>query len=297
VELHRWLEDAEKERRGTMMDRKTLTRVLQKLQREGRCKCILLSMPGLTNCGRSRVSEVVLLPSVEIVPELLTALHDRIRNFEMNIRGQGSIKVKSDVVPVLSGVTRMSSSRGMTRGSGSTVEMEAEKACSLQENGFIPAKMVRVRMLHYFLWSYISDILDGGNSEHSAAPNGGHDDLNINASSCKVFVLSAALKVCSITQCMAVCYIKCTCFSFCFWSMWDDQKKLNLHWNTRCLRVRSLGASLRCQQCAVCRFDYIRAMELLLCVGDAIGAFSASDRFNKEDREPGFILSTGAAPV
>ncbi|KAH9562911.1 hypothetical protein CY35_05G096600 [Sphagnum magellanicum] len=194
VELHRWLEDAEKERRGTMMDRKTLTRVLQKLQREGRCKCILLSMPGLTNCGRSRVSEVVLLPSVEIVPELLTALHDRIRNFEMNIRGQGSIKVKSDVVPELSGVTRMSSSRGMTRGSGSTVEMEAEKACSLQENGFIPAKMVRVRMLHYFLWSYISDILDGGNSEHSAAPNGGHDDLNINASSCKVFVLSAALK-------------------------------------------------------------------------------------------------------
>ncbi|CAM6048916.1 unnamed protein product [Sphagnum compactum] len=194
VELHRWLEDAEKERRGTMMDRKTLTRVLQKLQREGRCKCILLSMPGLTNCGRSRVSEVVLLPSVEIVPELLTALHDRIRNFEMNIRGQGSIKVKSDVVPVLSGVTRMSSSRGMTRGSGSTVEMEAEKACSLQENGFIPAKMVRVRMLHYFLWSYISDILDGGNSEHSAAPNGGHDDLSINASSCKVFVLSAALK-------------------------------------------------------------------------------------------------------
>lgn len=187
VELHRWIEESEKDRKDTMMDRKTLTRLLQKLQREGRVKCIILSMPGLTNCGRSRTSEVVLLPEVKVEPELLAKVHDRIRQFDMINRGYGSTKTKADAstVPVLTMVKQIHKSA--KRKSLPVVETEAErKARTLSENGFIPAKMVRVRMLHNFLWTYVNEI-----SEYA------DEDLVMKAgeSSCRVFTVALAMQV------------------------------------------------------------------------------------------------------
>lgn len=158
VELHRWIEESERESgKDTMMDRKTLTRLLQKLQREGRVKVIALTMPGLTNCGRSRQSEVVLLPEVHVEHDVLTQVHDRIRQFDMISRGYGSSKVKADAstVPVLTSVKQIY--KGGKKKYIPAVLTEAEKSRTLSENGFIPAKMVRVRMLHVFLWSYVND--------------------------------------------------------------------------------------------------------------------------------------------
>lgn len=187
VELHRWIEESEKDHKDTMMDRKTLTRLLQKLQREGRVKCIILSMPGLTNCGRSRTSEVVLLPEVQVERELLAKVHDRIRQFDMINRGYGSTKTKADAstVPVLTMVKQIHKS--VKRKSLAVVETEAEqKARTLSENGFIPAKMVRVRMLHNFLWTYVNEI-----SEYA------DEDLVMKAdeSSCRVFTVALAMQV------------------------------------------------------------------------------------------------------
>lgn len=186
MELHRWIEESEKDRKDTMMDRKTLTRLLQKLQREGRVKCIVLSMPGLTNCGRSRQSEVVLLPEVQVGPDLLSKVHDRIRQFDMINRGYGSSKVKADAstVPVLMSVKQIH--RGGKRKFLPAAETEAEKARTLSENGFVPAKMVRVRMLHTFLWSYVNGISEYADDELVMKPD---------ESSCRVFSLALAVKV------------------------------------------------------------------------------------------------------
>jgi hypothetical protein len=63
VELHKWLERLEKEN-GEMMDRKTLARTLNKLQQEGSCKCIKVSVPLVTNYTRSRLIDVILHYSV-----------------------------------------------------------------------------------------------------------------------------------------------------------------------------------------------------------------------------------------
>lgn len=185
VELHRWIEESEKDRKDTMMDRKTLTRLLQKLQREGRVKCIVLSMPGLTNCGRSRQSEVVLLPEVQVGPDLLAKVHDRIRQFDMINRGYGSSKAKADAssVPVLASVKQIH--KGGKRKFQPTAEIEAEKARTLSENGFVPAKMVRVRMLHTFLWSYVNGISEYADDELVMKPD---------ESSCRVFSLALAVK-------------------------------------------------------------------------------------------------------
>lgn len=172
AELYRWLENFEKEK-PTAMARKTLTRVLKKLQQKGQCRCVSVSVPVLTNCGRSRTTEVVLHPSIEsLTPEILGQIYERFRLFDMQIRGQGLSRSKNgQPVPVLTGVKKTLS----------RVDKQAVTAEAMRVNGFVPAKMVRVKLLHNFLWSYMSSLSDW------------HDSLT-SGKTCKSFVLEAALK-------------------------------------------------------------------------------------------------------
>ena len=129
----------------------------------------------------------MLLPEVQVERELLAKVHDRIRQFDMINRGYGSTKTKADAstVPVLTMVKQIHKSA--KRKSLAVVETEAEqKARTLSENGFIPAKMVRVRMLHNFLWTYVNEI-----SEYA------DEDLVMKAgeSSCRVFTVALAMQV------------------------------------------------------------------------------------------------------
>lgn len=133
VELHRWLEEVEN-RKNIMMDRKTLSRMLQGLQASGHCKCVMLSMPGLTNCGRQRTTEVVLLPSLVIDPELLSKVHEQVRKFDMMSRGHGVSRVKAkDSVPVLTGVPRMHTGPA-GRVTKLTRQMEPVGQCNLMDS-------------------------------------------------------------------------------------------------------------------------------------------------------------------
>lgn len=172
AELYRWLETFEKEK-PTTMARKTLTRVLKKLQQKGQCRCVSVSVPVLTNCGRSRTTEVVFHPSIEsLTPELLGQVYERLRLFEMQSRGQGLSRMKNDEpVPILTGVRKTSSS----------VDKQAVTAEAMRVNGFVPAKMVRAKLLHSFLWSYMSSLSDW------------HDYLT-SGKTCKSFALDTALK-------------------------------------------------------------------------------------------------------
>ncbi|CAK9179892.1 unnamed protein product [Ilex paraguariensis] len=184
AELHRHLESLEKEKH-TMMDRKTLDRSLNKLQQEGHCKCIRVSVPVVTNCGRSRTMDVVLHPSVNNVsPELLGQIHERLRSFEMQVRGQGFSRLKkSQSIPVLHGVQRISRSVKL--------DVQSERSEAMRVNGFVFAKMVRTKLLHIFLWGWLCS-LPGWDDALSSGEHG--DDLKNPHRTCKLFDLDLAIK-------------------------------------------------------------------------------------------------------
>eukprot|EP01018_Ginkgo_biloba_P024605 Gb_37452 [translate_table: standard] len=135
------------------MDRKTLSRALQKLEHQGHCKCIVVKVPVVTNCGRHRTTEVVLRPSVEVGPELLSQIHIRLRAFDTQIRKRGLSRLKTDEhVPILTGIKRISNTEGP--------EVQAVRADSVDFKCCILAKMARVKMLHQFLWGYVRNLPD-----------------------------------------------------------------------------------------------------------------------------------------
>lgn len=177
VELHKWLKIVEEDK-GTTIDRKTVDRILCKLERQGHCKLQHINLPVVTNCERYRIIPVVLHPSVQsFPPDLVGKIHDRFRLFEKQSRGEGSSRVKTnESVPVLNDVTRIQIRVGS--------DEKAAKFEAMRANGFVLAKMVRARMLHVFLWDHLSS---------SPEWNGG---LSSGAHSCthKLFALEAVIK-------------------------------------------------------------------------------------------------------
>ncbi|GAB4838741.1 hypothetical protein Ancab_028284 [Ancistrocladus abbreviatus] len=146
-ELHRWLESLEDKHRK--MDRKTLTRCLKKLEQEGHCKFFYCSVPGVTNYGRHRELVVILHPSVE-TNDLSDQVHNRLRSFEMQTRGQGSSRLKNEQsVPVLNGIQRIQNF--------SSSDAQGFKSEAMRLNGYILARMVRAKLLHHFLWGYVNE--------------------------------------------------------------------------------------------------------------------------------------------
>lgn len=149
-ELQRWVESFEKDKR-TRMDRKTLTHCLKKLEREGKCKLMVFSIPGVSNCGQLREIHVVLHPSVKgTASELSDQVHARLRSFEIQIRGALSHSKKKVPIPVLHGIERIQT----------TVHSDTQSVKSevMRANGFVLAKMVRTKLLHRFLWDYVNKL-------------------------------------------------------------------------------------------------------------------------------------------
>lgn len=184
AELHRYLESLDKDKQTTM-DRKTLERSLNKLQQEGLCKLIHVGVPSVTNCGRSRTMDVVLHPSLDnISPELLSQIYERVRSFEMQIRNhQSSAKLKKcQEAPILDGVQRILTSAR---------DDQSERIEAMRENGYVPAKMVRTKLLHIFLWHYLTK-LPGWNDALSSGMHG-YDQKNPH-STCKMIELDTAIK-------------------------------------------------------------------------------------------------------
>ncbi|OVA13387.1 B-block binding subunit of TFIIIC [Macleaya cordata] len=184
VELYRWLESLEKDK-PTTMAKKTLTRTLNKLQHEGHCKCVHISVPVVTNCGSSRTTEVVLHKSIQtLAPGLLGQIHERLRSFDMQSRGQGLSRLKNEKsVPVLTDIKRIFSCESS--------DSQAVRAEAMRANGFVTAKMVRAKLLHNFLWCYLSSSPDWDD----ALSSGRHGyDLKNPHSTCKLFALNVAIK-------------------------------------------------------------------------------------------------------
>ncbi|GAV82693.1 B-block_TFIIIC domain-containing protein [Cephalotus follicularis] len=183
-ELFRWLMDLERDK-STSLDRKTIIRTLNKLQQQGHCKCMHINVPVVTNCGRSRITQVVLHPIIQsLSPQLLGEIHDRLRSFEMQSRGQGSSRCKNnDSVPVLNGVQRTQIPQVPDAKAGGSEAMRA--------NGFVLAKMVRAKLLHSFLWGYLSS--SPGWDDALFYGKNVHDRTNLHFT-CNLFSLEAVIK-------------------------------------------------------------------------------------------------------
>ncbi|XP_071686100.1 uncharacterized protein [Rutidosis leptorrhynchoides] len=164
------------------MDRKTLERCLNKLQEDGHCKCISFAVPPVTNCGGKRTIDVILHPSVYEAKDLSDRVHDKWRSFEKEMRRQSTSRYKSSKcksIPVLNDVERIYTSTSKL--------IQAETAERMKNNGFVLAKMVRAKLLHVFLWGYVTRLpgWDAGTV--------GFDQRNPH-SSCKLLELDAAIK-------------------------------------------------------------------------------------------------------
>ncbi|KAK0606960.1 hypothetical protein LWI29_006947 [Acer saccharum] len=185
AELQKWLDSLED--KGTTIDRKTILRILTNLRRQGHCKFLNINVPVLSNCGRSRSHEVVLHPSIQnLTNDLLSEIHDRVRSFEMQIRGQGSSRWKKNYpVPVLDGVQR-TQSRVAVKSDDKAIKLETIRA-----NGFVMAKMVRAKLLHKFLWSYLSS---SSGSDDALSSREHVPDFLSTHSSCKLFSLETIIK-------------------------------------------------------------------------------------------------------
>lgn len=182
-ELHKWLVSVEKDK-STTTDRKTIFRLLNKLQQQQLCKCMQINVPGVTNYGGSRMFHVVLHPSESLSPELVSEIYDRLRSFEIQSRGQCSSRSKNnDSVPVLKGVER---TKIHVKSDVQAIRSEAMRA-----NGFILAKMIRAKLLHGFLWEnlYGSECSNGASSSKKVV-----FELSNPHSSSKLFSLEAAIK-------------------------------------------------------------------------------------------------------
>ncbi|KAJ0700699.1 putative B-block binding subunit of TFIIIC, tfc3, extended winged-helix domain-containing protein [Helianthus annuus] len=185
-ELQRLLDSVNNldKKQSTTMDKKTLDRSLNKLQQDGHCKCITFGVPSLTNIGRKRTVEVILHPSVYDAEDLSDRVHDRLRLFEKQLRVQSSLKHKvgkcNKSIPVLN-VERINT--------GSRIDYSQAETCeAMKNNGFVLAKMVRAKLLHVFLWGYLTG-LPGWDD----AIKDGYEQKNVH-SSCKLFEIGEAVK-------------------------------------------------------------------------------------------------------
>ncbi|KAL9671326.1 hypothetical protein QQ045_008894 [Rhodiola kirilowii] len=181
-ELHKWLEGLEKEKHSSM-DRRTLDRLLQKLQDQGLCKCWKVSVPFSSNCRRQGTKDVVSHPSVQRTPEIAAQILEKIRLHERECR-RGAVKLKDDLaVPVLDGVHTVPK-RIIT-------DEKIGKSEIMQANGFILSKMIRAKLLHIFLWKHLSEALEWNDILPWRKP--GHE-LNYPRRTCKLFVMDDAIK-------------------------------------------------------------------------------------------------------
>lgn len=128
---------------------------------------------------------MVLHPSIRsLSPELVSEIHDRLRSFEIQSRGNCSYRLKNDgTLPILEGVDR---TQNHAVSNAHSLKSEAMRA-----NGFILAKMVRAKLLHIFLWDYMHI----SKSPDAASPSENCSlELRNPHSSSKLFSLEAAIK-------------------------------------------------------------------------------------------------------
>ncbi|KAK7355373.1 hypothetical protein VNO80_14628 [Phaseolus coccineus] len=143
-ELNRWLNSFEKDK-STKVDRKTMDRILSKLQEQVLVKCITVHSPVISEYSRTKDCVVVVRPSMSLSPELFDEIQDTIRSFNNYIRRKSTSHQKNDeLIPVMEDVQK---NQSVTVPDG-----QVSKAEAMRVNGFVLAKMIRAKLLHSYVW-------------------------------------------------------------------------------------------------------------------------------------------------
>ncbi|TKY51464.1 B-block binding subunit of TFIIIC [Spatholobus suberectus] len=143
-EINRWLNSFEKDK-STKVDRKTIDRILTKLQELGQVKCITVHSPVISVYSRTKDCVVVVHPSMNLSPELFDEIQDRVRSFNNYIRSKStSYQTNDELIPVMEDIQK--NQRVIVP------DGQASKAEAMRANGFVLAKMIRAKLLHSFLW-------------------------------------------------------------------------------------------------------------------------------------------------
>ncbi|XP_019100866.1 PREDICTED: uncharacterized protein LOC104789391 [Camelina sativa] len=192
AELYKWLLSLEKDR-SPQVDKKTIDRILNRLQEEGRCKCIGFRVPTINDCGRTRCSVIVLHPSVQgLTGDVGGEIHDKIRSFELGFRSQRLSKKKNnEPIPELNRVKRVQNNVDL--------DARASKSGAPRAKGVVLAKMVRVKLLHCFLWDYFSS-LPGWNNVFSSIHDHKYENLFALEDAFRAMPLELFLQVVGCTQ-------------------------------------------------------------------------------------------------
>ncbi|KAB2026646.1 hypothetical protein ES319_D06G235100v1 [Gossypium barbadense] len=162
-ELYKLLVNLEKDK-GTTMGRRTVDKMLYKLENEGHCKCIHLDLNGIMNTNFNRKVKVVLHPSIlSLSSEVIGIIRNKLKSFHK--RTHDPFKNKNSNSVHLFDYAQ----RTQTRYSSNSLTLRME---AMQANGYIRGKMVRARLLHGFLWDYAcslsarDDVLSYGRQDH-----------------------------------------------------------------------------------------------------------------------------------
>ncbi|KAE9605186.1 putative B-block binding subunit of TFIIIC, winged helix-turn-helix DNA-binding protein [Lupinus albus] len=182
-EISRWLDSFEKGK-STKMDRKTIDRILAKLQEQGQCKCITVHSPVVSEYSRTRDWVVVLHPSISLSPELIDEIQDRARIFSNGHSRSVSHQKNEELIPVIEDIQK---TRSLIVPDG-----QGGKAEAMRANGFVLAKMVRAKLLHSFLWDYLHK--SESHNDSLSSEKCVYELTNNPHSSSKLFSLEAAIK-------------------------------------------------------------------------------------------------------
>ncbi|XP_019460992.1 PREDICTED: uncharacterized protein LOC109360501 [Lupinus angustifolius] len=182
-EISRWLDSFEKGK-STKVDRKTIDRILTKLQEQGQCKCITVHSPVVSEYSRTRDWVVVLHPSISLSPELIDEIQDRARIFSNSHSRSASHQKNEELIPVIEDIQK---TRSLVVPDG-----QGGKAEAMRANGFVLAKMLRAKLLHSFLWDYLHKLESHNDSLSSEKCV--YELTNNPHSSSKLFSLEAAIK-------------------------------------------------------------------------------------------------------
>nr|KJB68238.1 hypothetical protein B456_010G233800 [Gossypium raimondii] len=162
-ELYKLLVNLEKDK-GTTMGRRTVDKMLYKLENEGHCKCIHLDLNGIMNTNFNRKVKVVLHPSIlSLSSEVIGIIRNKLKSFHK--RTHDPFKNKNSNSVHLFDYAQ----RTQTRYSSNSLTLRME---AMRANGYIRGKMVRARLLHGFLWDYAcslsarDDVLSYGRQDH-----------------------------------------------------------------------------------------------------------------------------------
>lgn len=178
ADMQNWLQSLEIEK-TTKMARRTLLRIIESLEKDGLCKRGELKFPSLNNRNSDIIKLVVLHPSVTDISAIVGKIYRRVRDFDRECRRHVLAQSQSDGLI------------DIERSSSTILRQRYAKADAMRANGFIPAKMVRIKLLHRFLWSYLSNYSD---RDDPSATRKCENVLNNNQSPLKLFAFDKVVK-------------------------------------------------------------------------------------------------------